>query len=233
MKYLKKYKLFESVVKTDEFPVDEDIRDIFFDITDELYHHNFEVEQGGYVFFPTADLTRDLRSQMLYDMSYEDDWLNKEIPGFVDEYWKDYFLTVEESNKVRYSNVEYLWLSDLEDKSDFWRLFYENILNGNIKAYPIKFVHITVDKNSLEPLFTCLERIYETTGFRPIGDLTGEDYVDEDNGDIVTLFHAELKLCKVSDIEYEMLSKSILTKGLKESGGYSSNLNPTLIKKFK
>lgn len=252
--YFKLNKVSESineskVVTKDEFPLDVDIEEIFYDITDELYHHNFGVDQGGYAFFPSADLTRERRSQMLYDMSFEDDWLNKPIPGLADEYWKEYIMTVEESNKLklRNSSVEYLFLSDLkpttnqttfsrkydsiEDKtSNFWDLFYENILNGNIKAYPIKFINITLEKTGLETLYECLERIYETTEFRPIGGLRMEDYVDEDNGDIITLYHAELKLCKVSDIEYEMLSKSILAEGVRTQR--DSALNSVLISKF-
>jgi hypothetical protein len=35
--------------------------------------------------------------------------------------------------------------------------------------------------------------------------LETEDFVDEDNGDIVTLYMAELKLCKCDDIEYKSL----------------------------
>ena len=91
---------------------------------------------------------------------------------------------------------------------------------------------LTTNVNEIEvmDIVECLERIYETTEFRPIGGLRMEDYVDEDNGDIITLYHAELKLCKVSDIEYEMLSKSILAEGVRTQR--DSALNSVLISKF-
>ena len=46
MKYIKTYKLFESVsVELDDFPVDEDIKQYFYDITDEDWHYHYYVHK--------------------------------------------------------------------------------------------------------------------------------------------------------------------------------------------
>ena len=61
--------------------------------------------------------------------------------------------------------------------------------------------------DKLPVVIECLQRLYEVTGFRPTSSIWGEDFLDEDTGDIVSLVRSDLQLYKVSDIEYKNLCK--------------------------
>ena len=83
-------------------------------------------------------------------------------------------------------------------------------------------------------MFECLERFYESSGFRPIGDFREEDFVDEETGDVVKIYTFDLKLLKVNDIEYKNLTDSILVEQPDRKGSMTSrrNRNKDLISKF-
>jgi hypothetical protein len=61
MRYLKKYKMFESlnIISKSEFPKKEDIVDYFYDFSDTVGDYiNVEIQQSGYVFFPASDINK-------------------------------------------------------------------------------------------------------------------------------------------------------------------------------
>jgi hypothetical protein len=47
--------------------------------------------------------------------------------------------------------------------------------------------------------------VYEATDYRPLYGFWEEDYVDENNGDVITLINSNLYLVNVSDEEYKSL----------------------------
>ena len=56
MKYLKTYKIFESVITESEFPTKLDIQEIFYDLTDEEPLAKCELYESGYQYFSTDNL---------------------------------------------------------------------------------------------------------------------------------------------------------------------------------
>lgn len=237
MKYLKSYKIFESTsIKLEDFPNQDEIREYFYDIIDNEWYSHFSIEQPAYVFFPASQLTTQVRSQMLYDMSYEKDWISKEVDELGRDTWNEYFLKAEEADEnttYRPRLPEYVWESDIvKIEGSFWNILYKEIIKGVVPAYPLIGISISLDKT--ETMFECLERLYESTGFRPIGDIHEKDFVDEETGDIVTLYLFELKLLKVTDIEYKNLANSTLVSqpDRKDSKLHRRNRNADLISKF-
>lgn len=210
MKYIKTYKLFESVsVELDDFPVDEDIKQYFYDITDEDWHYHYYVHnEPSYILFTKyPGLKRDTKSQLLYDISFEENWINKEVDLLGGDKWSEFITTADYDG--------HLYPEIFQVENDFYKKIYEEALKGTIKIYPLMNIHITLDKP--DKMFECLERLYQSTGFRPLGDYKEEDFVDEDDGSIVTLHIFDLKLCKVNDIEYKRLIKgSFLSAGLND-----------------
>jgi hypothetical protein len=53
MRYLKPYKLFESVITKSEFPTELDIQELFYDLTDEEPLSKCKLYESGYQFFTT------------------------------------------------------------------------------------------------------------------------------------------------------------------------------------
>ena len=214
MRYIKAYKLFESnksnIITKDEFPSEEDIKDFFLDLLDELsYITDLEIQESGYVSFSTDFIYKNgITSQMLYDMSFENDWMNKEVAAIQDT-WKNILVPVRSRN---YYPI-YITLDSIANKEDkFEDKFYENIINGNIPAYPfieLSRIYFDVeDEDKLDLLYESLRRLYEATGFRPVGDFHSEDFIDEDTGEVVNLYIANIKLFKCNDVEYKNLIKS-------------------------
>ena len=91
MKYLKTYKLFESVIIESEFPTELDIQELFYDLTDEDPNSKCKLYASGYQFFTTDNITRSIRSQLFSDMSFEENWINKECEDTQDT-WKNMFI---------------------------------------------------------------------------------------------------------------------------------------------
>jgi hypothetical protein len=216
MNYIKSYKLFESLDNSD-FPKQEDIEDLFYDLTDEEGYSTCQISDFGYRFFTTDLITRPIRSQMIYDMDFSEDWINKECNDIQDT-WKNLFIDLSQSQSNisislarRYDNDVYS-----SDKSyDIYinNLITKNILDGKIPGYKVVILDLgSFNPNKLPIVIECLQRLYDVTGFRPTSKIWDEDYADEDNGDIVTLRRASLKLYKVNDVEYSNLCK-IETEG--------------------
>ena len=226
MRYLKSYKLFESVITKSEFPTELDIQELFYDLTDEEPLSKCKLYESGYQFFTTNNISRSIRSQLFSDMSFEENWINKECENIQDT-WKNMFIDLSKliSNdmlKLASKNYNDVYFSEVEEsktarrsgagKSYFEKL-QENILNDIIPAYPIIYLNLgTFKPEKLPVVIDCLQRLYEVTGFRPTSSIWSEDYVDEETGDVVTFYGADLQLYKVSDLEYKNLC-NIFTTG--------------------
>jgi hypothetical protein len=56
---------------------------------------------------------------------------------------------------------------------------------------------------NINRLIECLQRVYQATGFRPVKSFWNEDYVDEENGDVVTFNRGEILLISTDDSSYK------------------------------
>ena len=218
MKYLKSYKLFESVITESEFPTELDIQELFYDLTDDEPLSKCKLYESGYQYFSTDNLSMSrLRSQLFHDMSFEENWINKECEDTQDT-WKNMFIDLskplsDDMIKMASKNYNDVYFLDVESSKNsagksYLERLQENILNDIIPAYPIIYLNLgQFNPDKLPVVIECLQRLYEVTGFRPTSSIWGEDYIDEDTGDIVSLVRSDLYLYKVSDIEYKNLCK--------------------------
>lgn len=219
MKHLKTYKLFESVIIESEFPTELDIQELFYDLTDEDPNSKCKLYASGYQFFTTDNITRSIRSQLFSDMSFEENWINKECEDTQDN-WKNMFIDLSKplSNDMiklavrNYNDVYFLEVEESKNSAgkSYLERLQENILNDIIPAYPIIYLNLGLfHPDKLPVVVECLQRLYEVTGFRPTSSVWAEDYVDEETGDVVTFYGADLQLYKVNDIEYQNLCKIV------------------------
>lgn len=219
MKHLKTYKLFESVIIESEFPTELDIQELFYDLTDEDPNSKCKLYASGYQFFTTDNITRSIRSQLFSDMSFEENWINKECEDTQDN-WKNMFIDLSKplSNDMiklavrNYNDVYFLEVEESKNSAgkSYLERLQENILNDIIPAYPIIYLNLGLfHPDKLPVVVDCLQRLYEVTGFRPTSSVWAEDYVDEETGDVVTFYGADLQLYKVNNIEYQNLCKIV------------------------
>jgi hypothetical protein len=227
MRYLKSYKLFESVIIKSEFPIELDIQELFYDLTDEEPLAKCKLYESGYQFFTTNNISRPIRSQLFSDMSFEENWINKECEDIQDT-WKNMFIDLSKplsddmikmASKNSRSSLIYndVYFSEVEESKNsagksYLERLQENILNDIIPGYPIIYLNLGIFKPENLPIFIeCLQRLYEVTGFRPTSSIWGEDYIDEDTGNVVSTVRNDLQLYKVSDVEYKNLCKIFTT----------------------
>jgi hypothetical protein len=227
MRYLKSYKLFESVIIKSEFPIELDIQELFYDLTDEEPLAKCKLYESGYQFFTTNNISRAIRSQLFSDMSFEENWINKECEDIQDT-WKNMFIDLSKplsddmikmASKNSRSSLIYndVYFSEVEESKNsagksYLERLQENILNDIIPGYPIIYLNLGIFKPENLPIFIeCLQRLYEVTGFRPTSSIWGEDYIDEDTGNVVSTVRNDLQLYKVSDVEYKNLCKIFTT----------------------
>lgn len=193
----------KNIITKDEFPSEDYISDFFFDIFDEIQNHelfsNGVISNVGYV---------SLSREFLFDNN---------LSSRSDNDLKNAITPVEKIEKPSgrlYTHYPiWILLSDLSKSQvgSFKYKFYQNIINGDYPSYPfieLKRIYFENKPEDVEILTECLMRLYEATGFRPVGQFHLEDFVDEDTGDIVTLYIANIKLFKVTDVEYKNLIKS-------------------------
>jgi hypothetical protein len=221
MRYLKSYKLFESVITKSEFPIELDIQELFYDLTDEEPLAKCKLYESGYQFFTTNGISRPIRSQLFSDMSFEENWLNKECEDIQDT-WKNMFIDLskplsDDMIKMASKNYNDVYFSEVKESKNsagksYLERLQENILNDIIPGYPIIYLSLGIFKPENLPIFIeCLQRLYEVTGFRPTSSIWGEDYIDEDTGNVVSTVRNDLQLYKVSDVEYKNLCKIFTT----------------------
>ena len=213
MKYLKSYKLFESVDKSG-FPTYTELHDFFVELEDdEITKFNYK-DDMGYLFFPQR-WDRSIQSQLYFDMSFEEDFINHKPKDLMGETWKEFFmdpLTYTDKKWIR-RRAQWIHLDDVEEKrtnvkqiggevKTFEELLVQQIEKGNIKAYP--FIYMTFDmfkEEHLDEVIDRLKMVYEATDFRPLYGFWTEDYID-DNGEANTLINSSLYLVNVSDDVY-------------------------------
>jgi len=221
-------KVKTSDITKSEFPTELDIQEIFYDLTDEEPLSECKLYESGYQFFTCENLRlRPIRSQLFYDMSFEENWINKECKD-INDTWKNIFIDLskplsDDLIKIASKYYDDVYFSEVEEQDSGFRIdpngtgiaiadrsylkkLQENILNDIIPAYPIIYLNIGLfNPDKLPVVIECLQRLYEVTGFRPTSSVWTEDYVDEETGDVVSLLGADLQLYKVSDIEYQNL----------------------------
>ncbi len=217
MKYLKRYKLFES----SNFANDLDVKDILIDLVDDNIISNCDFIDSGYFYFTGININRKIQSELYYDMeSFPENWEFRKPDELLGQTWKELFLDVESEsiNKNTLSrNIEYVYLDDVNNSSSrvrlsgitnktFDELFLENIESGKIPAYKIMLFTLgSYDKSNLSEIVESLKRVYQATGFRPLKGFWLEDYADEETGNIVTLGRGEVEFVKCSDKSYQVL----------------------------
>ena len=218
-----------------EFPTELDIQEIFYDLTDEEPLSECKLYESGYQYFTCENLRRrTIRSQLFYDMSFEENWINKECKD-INDTWKNIFIDLSKplsDDLIKISSKYYddVYFSEVEEPGNYniergfridpngvgiviadrnyLKKLQENILNNIIPAYPIIYLNLGLfHEDKLPVVIECLQRLYEVTGFRPTSSVWTEDYVDENTGDVVSLLGADLQLYKVSDEEYQNLCK--------------------------
>jgi len=219
MKYLKSYKLFESVDKSG-FPTYTELHDFFVELEDdEITKFNYK-DDMGYLIFPMG-WNRQIQSELYYDMSFEKDFVNHKSKYLEGDTWPKYFLdpvTYPNKKWIRRS-AQWIHLDDVEEKrtnvkqiggevKTFEELLVQQIEKGNIKAYP--FIYMTFDMFKEEHLDEVIERlkmVYEATDFRPLWGFWLEDYADENSFDVMTFVNSSLYLVNCKDEEYQHLAE--------------------------
>jgi hypothetical protein len=169
MKYLKKYKIFESLNNI-HFPTENEIKELFIELyDDEILFQNIRNFTYGYVFFPYNSFFGQLLQQFTYDVEKFPDWENlrpyilqmhKIRSGMHGDSWSDLFLDVnDERNHYMLEKCQDWIFIDQKDISQTTKLIWENIENGKILAYPvIKFYLGYFETKNKELVFEALER---------------------------------------------------------------------------
>ena len=222
MKHLKSYKLFESIQLESKFPDVRDIEEIFYDVSDEGIIEKAKFTSMGYISYPHEKVINwrtDLRRQF-YEVMYEhpNDWINIKPEDLHGDTWKDLFLDASDDRNEKML-IRYQEFIDFEDvkksistrevnkisNKTYMELLIENIENGNIRAYPYIMIEIKPYflPENINRLIECLQRVYQATGFRPVKAFWNEDYVDEENGDVVTFNRGEILLVSTDDASYK------------------------------
>lgn len=196
---IKKFKQFESIEPND-FPTFDEVKEYFYDFTDEILtsidDYNF-----GYVYIKDPD-----------------PWGKAKIHGMI-----NILDTVISNTRLEY-NAETINLNR-ENHKRIHKNRIKFIESGEAPGYEYIFIHFDkslfhIDK--LPILIDCLKTLYSHTGFRPIQSLWTEDYVNDDTGEVETLYGFEGTFVRVSDAEYEKFC-NIFKQGSK---------TPTLTKLF-
>lgn len=226
MKFIKSYKLFES--NAELFSNPEDIKDILVELLDDNVISKCEFIDSGYLFFPYL-WTRQIQSDLYYDMAnYPQTWQIRKPDELLGQTWKELFLDpdVTLDKKILNYRKEYIFLDDVKNSVSKIKqsglsnktkdeLFIENIEQEKIKAYPIMMFSIgSFDKDDLPEIVEILKRVYQATEFRPLCGFWLEDYVDENNGEVVTIARGEIEFIKCGDKTYDSLRYTITTNDI-------------------
>jgi len=232
MKYLKTYKLFESSDLT-KFPSQSDIEEIFYDVTDDnIVQFEYLNEGWWYFFYPS--MTREVKSLLYYDMTeYPDDWQTRKTKVPYQTEWQEMFFDITDPKNTdmiirgfeeipRYELARSRVYQQYKDKVDlaslnklpnktFVELIVDNIIKGKIKGFPYIYVNLSSCLSENFPkVIECIERLYQATGFRPVGEVWDEDYLGQSG--IRTYTCCKLQLVKCSDLEYKSLVNGLCSR---------------------
>lgn len=201
---IKSFRLFESKSENN-FPDLEEIKSYLYDFTDEIDsrvdHYDY-----GYIYFDAIRYSDIMKNRKLIklirgEVSNDQDNYN---PRFVDILKTDFSKLQLGIMQNSFSFKK--WFEMWSEKSEKIK---EKIELGEIPSYDyIQFLFeqcSLFDKEQLDNLISCLVRIYEQTGFRPIHDYWIESHIDEDTDEVKELFGFEGLLCRVTDEEYKKL----------------------------
>lgn len=207
------------------------------ELVDDHIITNCEFLDSGYIYFPKI-WNRKIQSELYYDMaSFPENWEFRKPDELMGETWKELFLDLESEstgitwtdklvlsteNKIMLNKcLNYIYLEDVNNSvsrvkisgitnKTFDELFLENIESGKISAYPIMLFTLgSFDKSNLPEIVESLKRVYQATGFRPLKGFWLEDYVDEDNGNVVTFGRGEVEFVKCSNKSYKVLRSAL------------------------
>jgi len=194
---IKTFKLFESSSE-DYFPSLEEIKDYFYDFTDEL-NININFFRTGYKYF--------LKPHRVSDLTNNFDNLLKDKSNYID------ILNTELSITKLLICSNYATIGDSDDDSAI-----ESIKSG-AKAYKhimFQFSDTSLKEEYLSNLVECLKRFYYETNFRPYGEVWTEERVvrngviDQDSGiepgdETVLLYGFSGLFVDCSDEEYKKI----------------------------
>lgn len=177
---IKNFKHFESVDFND-FPSFDEVKEYFYDFTDDLSTFIDDYE-FGYMYFKDPD-----------------PWGQARIHGMVN------ILDTGISNTRLEYNAETINLN----RNDHKRIHKNRIKfieSGESSGYDYLFIHFDqslFNQDKLSILIDCLKTFYSHTGFRLVKSLWTEDYHEDDN--TVTLYGFEGTFVRVSDDEYKKM----------------------------
>ena len=197
MKYLKSYKLFESLNNT-HFPTEEEVSDFFIELQDDnILHQPIKNFKTGYIFFPHEPFGDELSDQFVDAIKrFPDDWTSLRPDILHGDSWSELFLDVND-RRNHYSMdrcIDWVWTQQ-STINEFTKLIWKNIENGKIKAYPsMSFYLAYFEKQYYPNVIECLQRLYDATDFRPVGEVWEEGLFDEETGDVVELYGMDLTL---------------------------------------
>lgn len=215
MKYLKSYKLFESVGKI-QFPTYVELHDFFVELEDdEITKFNYKDNNVGYIFFP-QNWNRTIQSDLYHEMSWKErNWYEGKPYDLFGDKWSEFFMdpVTNPNKRLLRRNAEWLHLDDVEEKrtnleksgvtgKTFEELLVENIEKGVVKAFP--FIYMTFDIFDdiyLDDVVERLKMVYEATDFRPLYGFWTEEYIDN-RGYTNYKINSSLYLVNCSDKEY-------------------------------
>ncbi len=209
MKYLKTYKIFESLNNI-HFPTEDEVKEFFIELyDDEILFQPLKNYTYGYIFFPYEPMTGQLLQQFSSAVENHRDWENLRPDILHGDSWSDLFLDVddERNHYMLEKCIDWIFI-DQKDISQTTKLIWENIENGKILAYPvIKFSLRYFETKNKKLVYESLERLYDATDFRPTHEVWEEDFVDEYTGDLIDGMGMDLTFYNVDDETYNNLTK--------------------------
>ena len=221
MKYLKSYKLFESVEST-IFPDKMDIEELFYDLTDHGIVKKCNYIDSGYLLYPQVSIFQrsGLKSSLYSSIRLNpDNWDKLPCDELYGEPYGSLFIDPSTISKKMQDFEESVWFDDVNKANDlakrnnlpnkpFLQLLLDNIENGKIKGIP--FIHFNCglfETYHKQEVIDCLERIYKATGFRPFREFWSENYVEGDTDNLITMIALNPTFVKVDDKTHSNLIK--------------------------
>lgn len=198
---IKNFKQFESVDFND-FPTFDEVKEYFYDITDEL-SSNINTYQAGYKFYIKPHRVGEPYVDILKDKSNFIDILKTDVTD------KKLTLFSNYASVINYNGTEHaeneLALKTIRDGAKAYRhIMISFNRHGGGYLLPVGHLHnqSLLKLENYEMLIDCLLTFYRHTDFRPYGDIWTEDYLNQDTGKVETKYGFFGLLVDCSDEEY-------------------------------